>query len=214
MAKTKDCTQEFLNEFKRVEQIIQQVYGAEKTFYDLEQIMNEQGNAETAKQMQVCRLIRNYASHNPNSHNFMPVPEELVAYLQKLYIEISSELQKVKDAMSRTKAMLKSDDVAYGAQRLAKLPAVPVVDSDGMLLGAFDFETLRKCVAEGVTPKTKLSKETVKLSSVQAISCVTQHMAMCDVLKLFKDEGLPIIYVTDTGKPKGKYIGTVVNIFE
>ena len=68
MAKTKDCTQDFLNEFKRVEQIIQQVYGTEKTFYDVEQMVNEQGNAETAKQMQVCRLIRNYASHNPNSH--------------------------------------------------------------------------------------------------------------------------------------------------
>ena len=214
MAKTKDCTQDFLNEFKRVEQIIQQVYGAEKTFYDVEQMMNEQGNAETAKQMQVCRLIRNYASHNPNSHLFMPVPEELVVYLQKLYVEISSELQKVKDAMSRTKAMVKSDDVAYGAQRLAKLPSVPVVDDDGMLLGVFDFETLRKCVAEGVTPKTKVFKDTVKLTALPAIACVTQTTAMCDVLKLFQNEKLSIVYVTDTGKPKGKYLGTVVNILE
>lgn len=213
MAKNTDHTEEFLNEFKKVEQIIQQIYGSDKTFRDIELMMDENGETETSKRMQICRNIRNYVSHNPDSHTLIPVPEETVQYLCKLYITLSSQIEKVKDKMSRTKALEKTDTIMYAAQRLSSYTAVPVIDDDGILIGAFNYETLRKCMADGLTPKTKISKDSIKLASVSSKECVMQSTSMEDVRKLFEETDVKIIYVTDTGKTKGKYIGTVVNSF-
>lgn len=213
MAKNTDHTEEFLNEFKKVEQLIQQIYGSDKTFRDIELMMDEKGETETSKRMQICRNIRNYVSHNPDSHTLIPVPEETVQYLRKLYITFSSQIEKVKDVMSRTKALTKSDTIMYAAQRLASYPAVPVVDDEGILIGVFNYETLRKCISDGLTPKTKISKDSIKLASVSPKECVIQSMSMEDVRKLFIETDAKIVYVTDAGKTKGKYIGTVVNNF-
>lgn len=213
MAKNTDHTEEFLNEFKKVEQLIQQIYGSDKTFRDIELLMDEKGETETSKRMQICRNIRNYVSHNPDSSLLIPVPEETVQYLQKLYVSFSSQIEKVKDRMSRTKPLTKSDTIMYAAQRLSAYPAVPVVDEDGMLYGVFDYEVLRKCIADGLTPKTKLSKENIKLIAVSQKDCITQTESMEDVKESFNESNARIMYVTDTGKAKGKYIGTVVNNF-
>lgn len=211
VAKKTDFTDEFLNEFKKVEQLIQQIYGSDKTFRDIEIMLDEKGNTETSKKMQICRNIRNYVSHNPDSHTVIPVPEETVLYLQKLYISFSSSIEKVKDRMSRVKALSKSDILSYASQRLGLYPIVPVVDDDGMLIGAFSYDTLRKAVADSITPKTKLSKDTIKLSSISNKECIEQTKSMEDAKKIFIEEGLSTLYVTNDGTTKGKYIGMVVN---
>lgn len=208
--KKKDYTEEFLNEFKNVEQLIQQIHGVNTTFRDVEQMMEESGRLDISKKMQLCRNMRNYASHNPDINSFMPIPEEACAYMRKLYAEFEREITKVKDSMSRTKPLSIRDNISYGAQRLAKLPAVPVVDDDGTILGIFDSEVLRKCVADEMSLKTRFGKDVVKLLSVPAYACVEQSTPMEEVNTIFQDYDINIVYVTDNGKPKGKYIGTVV----
>lgn len=213
MAKQKDYTDEFLNEFKKVEQVIQQVYGSDKTFRDVEMMMDEKGNTDISKPMQVCRIIRNYASHNADSHLIIPVPEETYKYLQKLNAMFSSEIQKAKDLMSRTKAMTKNDDLAYAAQRLSKMPEVPVIDDNGILKGTFTKDVLCKCVADGVTPKTKISKDVIKLQPIQMCACVSSNDAATDIIETFRTHNLATMYVTNDGTPAGKYIGTIIDAF-
>lgn len=217
MARKKDYTEEFLNEFKKVEQLLQQVYGSNITFRDVEQMMEEKGNSATSKKMQLCRNIRNYASHNPDINTFMPIPEEACDYMRKLYAEFERQITTAKDSMSRAKALSAGDNLIYGAQRLAKLPAVPVIDKLGVLEGAFDNDVLRKCVADGVSLKTtfgKFEKENIKLSTIPNYACVMQSTPMEEVNDIFNEYKMNVVYVTSDGKSKGKYIGMVVKTID
>lgn len=206
MAIKKNYTEEFLLEFKKVEQLLQKIYGSGKTFRDVEQALLLEGDAGTSGKMQVCRNIRNYAVHNPDIDDFMPIPEEACRYMRRLYIMFESKMFKVKDAMSKIKALSLKDEMVYAAGRLSKAGMMPVVDDQGMLAGIFNDEVLRKCVVDKVTSKTKLGSDKIKLAAVAKDMCISQQDDMENIDKMPEKAFI----VTDTGKPKGKYVGMVI----
>lgn len=210
MAIKKDFTEEYLMEFRKVEQLIKQIHGTNVTFRDMESIMEQRGCLDVAQKMQLCRNIRNYASHNPDITTFMPIPDEACQYLRSLYSLFESEITTVKDAMSRTKALTIRDNIVYAAQRLGKLSSVPVVGDDGIIIGVFTNEILRKCVSDELSLKSKFGKGIIKLTPVTNSMCVTTAMPMKDVDDIFVKLRTDVLYVTNDGTAKGKYMGTVV----
>ena len=210
MAVKKDFTEEFLMEFRKVEQLIKQVHGPNVTFRDVESIMEQRGCLDVQQKMQLCRNVRNYASHNPDINTFMPIPEEACNYLRSLYNLFESEITTVKDTMSRTKALTIRDNIVYAAQRLGKLSSVPVVSDDGIILGAFTNDVLRKCVSEEMSLKARFGKGAIKLTPVTNAMCVQTSMPMKEADDVFVKLRTDILYVTSDGTTKGKYIGTVV----
>jgi len=210
MANKKDYTEEFLTEFRNIEQLLQQLYGPNTTFRDVEQKLEAKGDTDVTKKMYVLRVMRNYASHNPDMNTFMPVSEESCVYMRKLYDMFKREITTVKDSMSRTKPLSIQDNIVQGAKRLLKLPAIPVVDNNGIMLGVFNSDVLKKCVSEEMSLKMRFGKDVVKLAQIPNRSCVMQNMPMKDVFETMSDCGLDMMFVTDDGTSKGKFIGTVV----
>ena len=136
--KKKDYTEEFLTEFKKVEQLIKQVYEPTTTFRDVEQMMENNGESSVAKKMQICRIVRNYASHDNDLNAFLPVSEETCNYMRELYRIINNEITVAKDSMSRIKPLDLKDNLIQASKRLLKLPAIPVVDKNGVIIGIFN----------------------------------------------------------------------------
>lgn len=210
VAKKLNYTEMFLNEFKNVERTLQQVYGPNITFRDIEQKMEENGDTETARKMQLCRNIRNYASHNADIDTFMPIPSETYLYMMHLNTKFSNQIASVKDKMSRTRALTIRDNITYGAQRLSKLPSVPVVNDEGIILGLFNLEVLRKCISDELSLKTKIGKDNIKLASLVPDMCIDQNTSMITAEELFSNNNFDMLIVTDNGKTKGKYRGTLL----
>lgn len=203
MAIKKIYTEEFLQEYKKLELLLQKIYGPDTTVRDVEVKLTNEGNP-VANKMYVCRVIRNYASHNPDINDFMPIASEACDYLRSLYSMFESEVTTVKNKISRVKALTKKDNLAYAAQRLAKTEMMPVVNEDGYLIGLFTREILRKCIADEMSIKKKLTD--VKLQSVPANICKKTTDSMHDL----REQEEKTFIVTDNGRTSGKYLGMVI----
>lgn len=209
MKQKTDYTDDFLSVFKSIEVKIQEVYGSDHVFRDLEAMAESAGDLNYSRKLQLCRMIRNYASHNPDIHEFLPIPETTYNYLQSVYGILSNQTLKVKDKMSRIKPLTMKDNLIQGAKRLARLSEIPVVDSDGVVIGIFTNDVLRKCVSDELSMKSRFSKEEIKLQPLTGAKCVTQNEEMSEVANRLKEQN--VLYVTDNGSALGKFIGVVSN---
>lgn len=207
--KKKDYTEEFLIEFRKIEQLVKQVYGPNTTFRDVEQMMEDKGESSIAKKMQICRIVRNYASHDNDLNTFLPVSEETCNFMRDLYKMINNEISTAKDEMSRIKPLDVKDNLIQASKRLLKLPAIPVVDKNGVVIGVFDSDVLKKSVAGELSLKTNFSKGLVKLTSLSSSICLIQSTPMTIVEDVFRQENTNIVYVTSDGTSKGKFIGVI-----
>ena len=166
--KKKDYTEEFLTEFKKVEQLIKVVYGPTITFRDVEQMMENRNENGIAKKMQICRIVRNYASHDNDLNTFLPVSEETCEYMRSLYKLINNEIATAKDTMSRIKPLDVKDNLIQASKRLLKLSAIPVVDKNGIIIGVFDDDVLKKSISAECSLKTNFSKGLIKLTNLSS----------------------------------------------
>lgn len=207
--KQKSKTEDFLVMFKMIELKAKELYGTDKSFADLESECMGKGDFANGKKMQLCRNLRNYASHNPDMDEFIPVPEETLNYLMKIYKYLENQTKKAKDEMSRIKPLSLKDNLIQGAKRLGRLPEMPVVDEDGKIVGIFTNDVLRKCVSDEISMKSKFIKEEIKLKPLVSANCVSQQAEMQNVDNKLKTT--KVIYVTDDGTANGKFIGVITN---
>lgn len=201
----KNYTTEFIEEFRKTERIIQQIEGTATTFRDMELNEQQSGDSELAAKMQVCRILRNYITHHPDADSFIPIPKDTYLQLQKIRMQFEEKIMKVKEQMIRVKALSMKDNLIYAADRIVRYPVLPVIDDEGNIIGLFTTKVLCQCVANELSLKTKLGRDTVKLERIQNAAYISPEMCLKDI-----EKGKIIFLVTDDGKPEGKYKGMLI----
>lgn len=95
----KNNNEAFLEKFRECEQLIRKVHGDDKNFKWFEDKMRDEGSDAIAQKMYVCRVLRNYMSHTPDSGEFVEIPKGMLELLDMLKIRISEGAVTCKKVM-------------------------------------------------------------------------------------------------------------------
>lgn len=93
MAKKTDNNAAFLEKFKECEQLIRQTYGDDKNFKWFEDKMKDNGEDQMSQKMYVCRVLRNYMSHNPDGGFFIDISDAMADFLDDVKTKISGDIK-------------------------------------------------------------------------------------------------------------------------
>ena len=106
MTKKTNNNAAFLEKFKECEQLIRQTYGDDKNFKWFEDKMKDDGEDQMSQKMYVCRVLRNYMSHNPDGGFFIDISDAMADFLDDVKTKISGDIKICKDEMSVVRKFL------------------------------------------------------------------------------------------------------------
>jgi hypothetical protein len=149
-------------------------------------------SAEKEK-LKVCRIIRNYLSHQDK--RFVVATQEMVNFIGLLAISIRRKSHIVSDEMSKQKTV-KSNEYLKNVLPLLVKMCVPVVDDNGKVIYLLDANDYIRMLNKGLK-RIELPKRLPKLNYID---------------KDTKLDNLPIgnYIVTSNGKEDGKYQGLLI----
>ena len=202
MAKKINNNAAFLEKFKECEQLIRQTYGDDKNFKWFEDKMKDDGEDQMSQKMYVCRVLRNYMSHNPDGGSFIDISDAMADFLHDVKAKISGDIKICKDEMSVVRKFYTlHSTVSEIAIALNKLPAVPIVDKDKNIIAFCTDETIRYAVSNGAKPD-----DTIALCKInQPASEVVVAMGDTYDSAMEKAEAMnkKIIFVADDRRLRG-----------
>lgn len=146
----KNIKEEFLTAYRTFEETLR---GEDPplSVYEYSAQFNENDNE--SKKLQLCRLTRNYLSHQPD--DFIAPSNEMISFLNKKTEEIMKKHKMAKDIMTRMTPLTPDVKVSDAASKLgSKKPFLIVCDKDKQVIGLFTRETIRKAVVEKTQNKT------------------------------------------------------------
>lgn len=198
----------FLEQFKMCENAIRRVFGEDCNFKWYEEKISEEAG-EIAQKMYVCRVLRNYISHNPHANEFIDISSKTIAFLQSLELQILGLQQTCKDKMKKIRNPLTSknkiiDIVAY----LQQMPYVPILDDNKKIIGLFTDDVLRKVVLQNIS--TKKSIGTLLLIPINKIKYYKPIDCYTDVVQEMKNNHSSFAIITDDGTKNGKFMGYII----
>lgn len=152
-------TQKFLQSYSLFEETLREKTG--KSVLDYENSLNR---SPVAEKLQVCRIVRNYASHHNDGLQFLSFPE-MTKFLESenlnfRTIHVTVERAAVKQEPITEKTSLKQ---AISILSKAKEGYAPIVDKDGTITGILTPESLLKAIekcgrmTEKVVPNLRAS---------------------------------------------------------
>lgn len=190
----KNIKEEFLTTYRTFEETLRSE-DPPLTVYEYSGRFDENDN--NSKRLQLCRLTRNYLSHQPD--DFITPSSEMIAFLQEKTEEILRKHKTAKDIMTRMTPLTPDTKVSEAAAKLgSKKPFLVVCDKDKQVIGLFTRETVRKAVVE------KTHSKTIKTAGglEKPIAFATPDALAEDVFSL--------TIITSDGSSKGTYKGVVV----
>ena len=100
-------------------------------------------DADQMEKLRICRQFRNYISHH-NNESFLIATKEMVAFIQKMTLQVSAKLMHASDALYRLTPVKMSDTLAYVIKKFAKTKRtwLPVVKDDGTYVCVIDMQLL------------------------------------------------------------------------
>lgn len=189
-------TERFLKNYKTLEDVIARVYD-QKNVYDYEQYLSLNGKDQSAKKLQLCRLTRNFLSHE--NELFIVPTKEMGIFLCTLIKDIERNEGKVKDKMTRATPIDTNATFVQAACQLGKKSFLPVVDNEKNYIGCITQDTIIKAVQKDI------SRE-----------CIEKHKQLLTKVPITKP-GVPLNFittgidcvVTDNGQQDGRYRGVL-----
>lgn len=136
--KQKKTCDAFLEAYKTLEKVVFEVENC--PVYELEAKLGQE--SEESGRLRMCRMMRNFLSHNDSSDAFAVPTPAMITFLEE---EAKKEKQKKKTAgevSKRIKPVHENDPLQDAVGRLARLPFMPVTDEDGMLVGIITPESV------------------------------------------------------------------------
>jgi hypothetical protein len=161
--KQKKTCDAFLEGYKELEKIVFDVENC--SVYELEAKLGQE--SEESGRLRMCRMMRNFLSHNDSSDAFVVPTPAMIAFLEE---ETEKEKRKKKtagEASRRVSPVYEGDPLQEAARRLARMPFVPVTDEDGVLVGVITPESVCAVYAKSpLNARTKAGVAVVKCMPV------------------------------------------------
>lgn len=169
MTKEQKLITSFLEEYKRMEQAVNSgalekiawidTSKAEsiQTIYDLEVASTD---PEISEKLKLCRMLRNYAQHNPGAQSFIAVTQEMVDFVSGIAHEIESIDGTVKDIMIKfaattiTEANTLQECIAAMAKKRSSW--LPVAGKTGEPIAVISEHTICTALSSGATLRSKI----------------------------------------------------------
>ena len=151
----KDYKVEYLEKYKKLEELLKQSQGFHDSIFELETSYN---NSKEGEKLKLCRLVRNYLQHNTDV--FIEPTEEMIKFLDSEIFEIESKFLRVKDQYIRSKAI--SEDLTFkeAILLLNTKNFLPVVNKDNLVIGTFNDTVIRKSIKNNkLNNKIKTNKD-------------------------------------------------------
>ncbi len=176
------------------------------------------------EELDCCREVRNLLTHEVQVGGAPAIipGEGMVAFLERM-IDLIENPERVKARMTPLARLYTVTEDAPVKQVMAKmqykgLSRVPLLDSEGVVVGMFALETVFSAVAKGLT-----IDDTTTLASLAELLPLTANplssykfipptLAVAEAEALFHHSGdrrtkLRALLVTDTGDATGKLVG-------
>lgn len=202
MAKKTDNNAAFLEKFKECEQLIRQVYGDDKNFKWFEDKMKDDGEDQMSQKMYVCRVLRNYMSHNPDGGFFIDISAAMTEFLDNVKAKISGDIKTCKDEMSVVRKFYTlHSTVNEIAIALNKLPAVPIVDGDKNIIAFCTDETIRCAISNGAKAADEIALYKMNQPVSEAVAAVSDTYD--SAREKAEVMGKKIIFVADDKRLRG-----------
>ncbi|MFR4368742.1 MAG: hypothetical protein ACLT4F_08165 [Clostridia bacterium] len=187
----------FLNQYKELEQAVRKIYGENYTVWDYE---NNQIDIEDKPLLTQCRSLRNFIVHNPNKNYYLIPTEDATLFLKELSDKILSSVLSCKDKMLRLRKFYIEKDKIYDVACACKSNnsyMVPIVDDNKIILGIFNTNVLLNTVINDISVK-------------KAIKYITLDKNFITVKPTLPYEECPnLAYVTEDGTKNTKLLGVI-----
>ena len=141
---------EFLKEYKTLEENVRYLHN--KTVYEYETGLDP----ELMERLKVCRLLRNYITHQNDAETFVCISQEQIAFLNNLNNELEKRYKHIKDKITKLNPITAKYTLQDVALRLEKSEYVPVVNENQEIVGVFNNELLVYYISQGVKPTNKV----------------------------------------------------------
>lgn len=169
MTKEQKLIASFLEEYKRLEQAVSNSplekitwidphkAGSIQTIYDLEAASLD---SEICEKLKLCRIIRNYAQHNPGAQSFIATTQEMIDFVSGIAHEFESIDGTVKDIMTKfpattiTEASTLQECIATMSKK--KSSWVPVAGKTGEPIAVVSEHTMCAALSSGATLRSKI----------------------------------------------------------
>ncbi len=137
---------EFLETYKRLEEMVRQVYGADATVLSYESKLS----TEEQDHMSLCRRMRNYAQHHSDADAYVGVTEPMLKFLKAHVQAVAAARDTVGKLAKKIRALpLSADTSAACAWSLRQgTDFAPVVDKGGRIVGYVDDVTIKQVVCK------------------------------------------------------------------
>lgn len=202
MAKKINNNAAFLEKFKECEQLIRQVYGDDKNFKWFKDKMKDDGEDQMSQKMYVCRVLRNYMSHNPDGGFFIDISDAMTEFLDDVKTKISGDIKTCKNEMSVVRKFYTlHSTVNEIAIALNKLPAVPVVDEDKNIIAFCTDETIRCAISNGAKAADEIALYKMNQPASEAVAAVDDTYD--SAREKAEVMGKKIIFVADDKRLRG-----------
>ena len=152
--KQKKTCDTFLEAYRALEKIVFEVENC--PVYELETKLGQE--SEESGRLRMCRMMRNFLAHNDNLDAFVVPTPAMIAFLEE---------ETAGEASRRVSPVYEGDPLQEAARRLARMPFVPVINSDGMLVGVITPESVCAVYAKSpLSARMKAGVAVVKCKSV------------------------------------------------
>lgn len=190
----KNIKEEFLSAYREFEDTLRSEEPP-LTVYEYSMQLDENDN--DSKRLQLCRLIRNYLSHQPDE--FIAPSAEMITFIKGKTEEINRKHKTAKDIMTRMTPLTVDTKVSDAASKLgSKKPFLVVCDKDKQVIGLFTRETIRKAVVE------KTHAKTIKTAGgLEKPICFAKPDDLAENV-------FSLTIITSDGSAKGTYKGVVI----
>ena len=180
-----NLTDKFLDAYKELEAELKY---SNQSVLDYENSLN----GTTQEQLKVCRIMRNYMSHNDT--NFLTPSDAQIKFLNGITLEIRKKAHCVKDEMKKVIPVKETEQLKNMLASIDKYPIVPIATKTGIYL--LDKDTFVHLLAKG-------EKKAVIPARLPKYKYVDKNERIENL-----SSGTYI--VTSTGKEDGTYAGLLI----
>ena len=158
-------------------------------------VLDYENSLETAEQekMKVCRIMRNYMSHNDTT--FVVATNDQIKFLNEQIDNIKRKAHTVKDEMKRIKTLKATEPIKNILTQIVKYPIVPIETKIGLFL--VDKDIILKQLAAG-NKKIDIPTRLPKYNYVEKLERIENLISHTTYI------------VTEDGTATGKYLGIVI----
>lgn len=151
-------TEQFLESYKSLESLLRGVYGSGMT------VLNYEEQSSEPEKLRICRLIRNFLQHMPDSAAFLTPTDAMCRFLRQESVRIAANAEKAKELSYRQTPVKLGHTLRQAGKLFLKSDRewLPVIDDKNCLIGVLTRPVLFACLCSAKNPDEKSLSEAIK----------------------------------------------------